>query len=219
MQIKRLLANNTNFTVGRTRSIKYIVVHYTANDGDTAKGNCNYFSKGGRNASAHYFVDENGVYQSVEDYNTAWSVGAKNYIHRACRNNNSISVEMCSRKDTNEKYYIKDKTISNTIELVKELMIKHNIPIENVLRHYDVTGKNCPEPFVRKCEQWMTFKKRLEVEAMDKTAVKINVNGTIQTIKGYNVEETNYVSIRDLCALLGVEVGYDSLKNTVLLKK
>lgn len=221
MQINKLLANSGNYTRGRTRSVKYIVVHYTANNGDTAKGNCNYFSTGGRNASAHYFVDENGIYQSVADNDTAWAVGTKAnlYVHADCRNNNSISVEMCSRKDGSGKYYIKEDTISNAVELVKELMIKHNVTISNVLRHYDVTGKNCPEPFVRDISQWTTFIKRLEEKEMDKTKIKISVNGTSKTLEGFNVEGTNYVTIRDMCELLGVTVGYDGGTKTVVLSK
>ncbi|MEA5085117.1 MAG: N-acetylmuramoyl-L-alanine amidase [Lachnospiraceae bacterium] len=219
MEIKTALANSGNYTAGRTKDIKYIVVHYTANNGDTAKGNCNYFATSGRNASAHYFVDENDIYQSVADNNAAWSVGAASYVHSTCRNNNSLSVEMCSCKDASGSYYIKDDTVSNAVGLAKSLMEKHNIPVENVLRHYDVTGKNCPEPFVRDHAQWVAFKKRLEEEEMEKTAVKISVNGTAKTLEGFNVDGTNYVTVRALCELLGVEVGYDSATKTVVLSK
>ncbi|MDD3570229.1 MAG: N-acetylmuramoyl-L-alanine amidase [Lachnospiraceae bacterium] len=219
MEKKIFPASSDNYTKGRKESVKFIVLHYTANDGDTAKGNCKYFATLGRNASAHYFVDENGVYQSVADGDTAWSVGASSYIHRVCRNNNSISVEMCSKKDLTGNYYIKEKTVSNAVELVKELMKKHHVTIANVLRHYDVTGKKCPEPFVRDIAQWTEFKRRLEAEEMDKVDVKINVNGVTKAIKGFNVEGTNYVTIRDLCGLLGVQVNYDSISKTVVLSK
>lgn len=219
MEIKILLANSGNYTKGRIQEIKYIVLHYTANNGDTAKGNCNYFATSGRNASAHYFVDENNIYQSVADKDTAWSVGASRYVHSICRNNNSISIEMCSKKDLSGCYYIKDETVNNSVKLVKTLMEKYRVPIANVLRHYDVTGKKCPEPFVRDTSQWVAFKKKLEEEEMEKTAVKISVNGTIKTLEGYNVDGTNYVTIRDLCGLLGVEVGYDSGEKTVMLSK
>jgi N-acetylmuramoyl-L-alanine amidase len=218
MNQNALLANSGNYTRGRTRSIKYIVIHYTANNGDTAKGNCNYFASAGRNASAHYFVDENGIYQSVADSDTAWSVGASRYVHDDCRNNNSISVEMCSRKDSSGKYYFKVETVTNAVKLVKALMEKYNVPISNVLRHYDVTGKKCPEPFVRDATQWTAFKKKLE-EEMDKTAVKISVNGTAKTLEGFNIDGTNYVTIRELCELLGVTVGYDSGTKTVVLSR
>ena len=157
-------AHISNYTKGRKQNIKYIVVHYTANDGDTARNNGNYFSQPNRNASAHYFVDENEIIQSVKDTNTAWHCGAKSYKHPKCRNDNSVGIEMCSEKDDKGQYYINQATQNRTIRLIKVLMGKYNIPIENVLRHYDVTGKICPEPFVRNQVQWLDFKKRLSEE-------------------------------------------------------
>ncbi len=154
-------ANISNYTKGRKQSIEYIVVHYTANDGDTARNNGNYFSQPNRNASAHYFVDENEIIQSVKDTDTAWHCGAKSYKHELCRNDNSIGIEMCSEKDNNGQYYINQATQNRTIRLIKVLMKQYNIPIENVLRHYDVTGKLCPEPFVRNQVQWLDFKQKL----------------------------------------------------------
>lgn len=58
-----------------------------------------------------------------------------------------------------------------------------------------------------------------EDEEMEKTAVKISVNGTAKTLEGFNVDGTNYVTIRELCELLGVTVGYDSATKTVVLSK
>ena len=149
MEVKEMLAHPSNFTKGRKQKIQYIVVHYTANNGDTAEGNGKYFSGADRNTSAHYFVDEIKIVRSVFDKDTAWHCGAKIYRHKKCRNENSIGVEMCSKKDSNGQYYINQKTQNNAAELVKWLMKKYDIPIENVLRHYDVTGKLCPEPFAK----------------------------------------------------------------------
>ena len=154
-------AHISNYTKGRKQPIKYIVVHYTANNGDTARNNGNYFSQSNRNASAHYFVDENEIIQSVKDTNTAWHCGAKSYKHPKCRNDNSVGIEMCSEKDDKGQYYINQATQNRTIRLIKVLMKQYNIPVENVLRHYDVTGKLCPEPFVRNQVQWLDFKKRI----------------------------------------------------------
>lgn len=219
MKNNTILSNSGNYTKGRVQDINYIVLHYTANNGDTARGNCNYFSSCGRNASAHYFVDENDIYQSVADSDTAWSVGASSYVHRQCRNSNSISIEMCSRIDSSGNYYVMDKTVSNAVKLVKELMEKYNVPIENILRHYDVTGKKCPEPFVRNISQWTEFKQRLEKEKLVKSIIKISANGIEKTLEGYNVDGTNYVTIRDLCELLGITVEYDSVAKKVMLSK
>ena len=161
MEVKEMLAHPSNFTKGRKQKIQYIVVHYTANNGDTAEGNGKYFSGADRNTSAHYFVDEIKIERSVFDKDTAWHCGAKIYRHKKCRNENSIGVEMCSKKDSNGQYYINQKTQNNAAELVKWLMKKYDIPIENVLRNNDVTGKLCPEPFAKNQKLWLDFKQKL----------------------------------------------------------
>lgn len=158
--------NSTNYKKGRTDSIKYIVIHYTGNNGDTAKNNADYFANNKNiSASAHYFVDENNIWQSVNDSDTAWHCGAKTYKHAYCRNTNSIGIELCSRKDSKGNYYFKDATVGNAAELTKILMAKYNIPITNVIRHYDVTGKVCPAPMVNDTALWNKFKNMINVSA------------------------------------------------------
>lgn len=208
MEIKELLAHVSNYSKGRHTAIKYLVLHYTANNGDTALSNCKYFSGANRNASSHYFVDEKGVYRSVRDMNVAWHCGSTNgYKHKYCRNTNSIGIEMCSRKDKNGKFYIKEETIVNAIELTKQLMKKYNIPIENVLRHYDVTGKICPRPFVENLEDWKQFKDRLEEEMVKN--IQIKLNGKIKTVEAINKNGFNFVKLRDV-ADDKIHVGYDN---------
>ncbi|MFV0399413.1 MAG: N-acetylmuramoyl-L-alanine amidase family protein [Oscillospiraceae bacterium] len=154
----------SNYTKGRAGAIQYIVLHYTANDGDTARGNCQYFSGPNRLASAHYFVDEHGVWLSVPEQDTAWHCGANRYKHPTCRNDNAIGIEMCSRKDTRGNYYIKPETVANAVRLTRTLMDKHGIPASRVLRHHDVTGKRCPQPWVQDEGQWRAFLEALEGE-------------------------------------------------------
>nr|DAF59663.1 MAG TPA: N acetylmuramoyl L alanine amidase endolysin [Siphoviridae sp. ct0Wl9] len=150
-------ANNKNYAKGRTSSIKYIVIHYTANNGDTVSGNLNYFANNAVQASAHYFVDESGWGQSVKDTDTAWHCGAQIYKHYECRNPNSIAVELCSRIDSQGNYYFLDATVKNAANLVKQLMSKYNVDANHVLRHYDVTGKKCPAPMVDNITLWNNF--------------------------------------------------------------
>ena len=127
MEIKELLAHISNYSKGRHETIKFLVLHYTANNGDTAFSNCKYFSDANRNASSHYFVDEKEVYRSVRDMNVAWHCGSTNgYKHKYCRNTNSIGIEMCSRIDSNGKFYIKEKTIANAPRLDKDPMVISN---------------------------------------------------------------------------------------------
>lgn len=157
--------NTDNYRVGRTQPVRYIVMHYTANNGDTARNNCDYYRRvGGLQASAHYFVDEHGVMQSVREGDTAWHCGARAYWHPECRNGNSIGIEMCSRKRADGSYYIKPETVANAAALAKDIMQRYGIDSDHVLRHYDVTGKRCPMPWVDDPAQWVAFKDMLTLE-------------------------------------------------------
>lgn len=170
-----------NFTdknnVGR---IKYIVIHYFGSLGSAAAV-ANYFRSAYRGASAHYTLDEGDtVYQCVEDGDIAWHCGTKGkYLHPYCRNSNSIGIEVRPYKidpstavdATKKDWYFTDKTIDNLVVFTKYLMKKYNIPPENVVRHYDVTGKWCPRPYmgddinqywhVTGNEMWRKFKERI----------------------------------------------------------
>ena len=144
MNIKTNLANRKNYGgIRSTNAIKYIVIHYTGNDGDTDENNGKYFKNNIVQASAHYFVDDDSITQSVPDNYIAWHCGATKYKHAYCRNANSIGVELCDDVK-NGTIYPSEKTIANALELVEHLMRKYNIPKDNVIRHYDVSGKLCP---------------------------------------------------------------------------
>lgn len=165
MNINFKQCNSDNFKSGRISSIQWIVMHFTANDGDTAKNNADYFARqGGLQASAHYFVDKNEIWQSVKDEDTAWHCGTTGTYYNTCRNANSIGIEMVSRIGRDGKYYIEDGVVEKARELVKYLMSRYNIPISRICRHYDVTHKSCPEPWVRNSSLFTNFIKSLEVE-------------------------------------------------------
>ena len=160
-----IACNTNNYRAGRTQPVRYIVMHYTANNGDTAKNNCDYYHRvGGLQASAHYFCDEHGAMQSVRECDTAWHCGAEagqRYWHPECRNGNSIGIEMCSRKRADGSYYILPETVANAAALAREIMQRYGIDTDHVLRHYDVTGKRCPMPWVDDPAQWTAFKDTL----------------------------------------------------------
>ena len=172
---KTLIANRRNYGIRRSTSlIKYLVYHYTANDGDTDEANAKYFHNNVVKASAHRFVDDDSVTISVPDNFVAWSVGgglqgSKGHTYyKKCTNTNSISIEMC---DTirNGKHEVSAKTRANAIALGREIIKKYNIPKSHVIRHYDVTGKNCPAYFVRDEKAWEEFKNELFEEEEFKT--------------------------------------------------
>ena len=146
-----------NYQPGRTQPIQYIVVHYTANKGDTAQNNLDYFARVKTGTGAHYFVDENEVCQSVKDTDVAWHCGSDHPAHPYCRKANSMGVEMCDSVGA-----VPAATMARTAALVRELMGRYNIPADHVLRHYDVTGKRCPAPWVDSPREWAAFKAMLE---------------------------------------------------------
>lgn len=178
MNIPFVPADSSNYYSGRGgNSIKYIVMHYTANDGDTDEGNAHYFQGAGRRASAHYFVDEDSVTQSVRDNDAAWHCGgalesSHHPLRGICMNRNSLGVEMCS-DIVGGKYTITPQTVDRAVELVKYLMAKYGIDVDHVVRHYDVTGKLCPEPWVRDESQWAKFKARLVAPEVKKEVKKV----------------------------------------------
>lgn len=162
MYFKRADLDNFSDMVRKRNQIEYIVIHYTANNGDTARNNVDYFRREKVGASAHYFVDGGEVACSVPWYNVAWHCGGTKGINGSsvygkCKNTNSIGVEMCSRKDNAGAYYFTNETINKAAEFVAELMKEYNVPLDKVVRHYDVTGKNCPAPFIPE-STWKAFK-------------------------------------------------------------
>ena len=157
---------------GDTRRIKYIVIHYFGSLG-TAEAVARYFRTAYRGASAHYSLDEGtNIYQSVEDGDIAWHCGTSGtYFHPDCRNSNSIGIEVrpykadtSSMQADDEDWYFTAQTVDRLVEFTKYLMKKYNIPADRVVRHYDVTHKICPNPFVVNAKaqaDWVAFKNRL----------------------------------------------------------
>ncbi len=137
----------------RNEKIKYIVVHDTGNraKGADAQAHFNYFNSGDRQSSADFFVDDNVALQ-VNNYNKyyTWHCGdgkGRNGI----TNGNSVGVEICINSDGDY-----EKAKRKAAETVKSLMKELSVPLERVVRHFDVSGKNCPQTFSKK--DWEEFK-------------------------------------------------------------
>lgn len=157
--------NTNNYTVANrgVNDITYIVIHYTANPSSTAKANAQYYQSGNtKGVSAHYFVDEKGIWRGVREKDIAGHCGKwvnSEYL-TDCRNGNSIGIELCCKSMSGMKasqltgleddLYIEPKTIEYAVELVKDIMSRYNIKVDHVIRHYDVHSgrKMCPRPFV-----------------------------------------------------------------------
>lgn len=199
--------NAANYRKGRRSGIKYIVVHYVGASG-SAKDNARYYSASKVGASAHYFVghaSEGGaVYQSVRDCDCAWHCGSETgKYYSECRNDSAVGVELCCHK-SGDRWYFDDETVETAAELVRELMARHGIDTEHVIRHYDVTRKKCPAPFVDD-DAWNGFKLKLGGGDMAKTVYTLD-NVQVQVIDAFNfalktadakkksINDTNYAN-------------------------
>lgn len=152
--------------IGRKRpysAIKWIVIHYTGNysAGAGAMSHYRYLERATRYGSAHYYVDDKQIVQTIGDSYTAWSVGDNQghgrYLN-GCTNANSISIEMCVNSDSDQ-----GQTYKNVLELTKNLMAKFSVPASRVCRHYDVSRKDCPHNLrAGNWAKWWQFKEDIK---------------------------------------------------------
>lgn len=191
MELKTLLSKR-NYTTMNNKKNEYIVVHYVGAV-SSACNNAKYFENTYRGASAHYFVDEKDIYQVVREKDASWHCGANYYKHLKCRNSNSIGIEMCCYRNNKGELDISETVINRTVELVKELMAKYNIPIGNVIRHYDVTGKNCPAPLVRDNVRWIDFINKVKGEVKGKYQAGQDVEIVVPAKIAYQTENESIV--------------------------
>ena len=140
-----------HMTRGRSHVIDRIVVHFTATLA-SARNNATYFSRNeGQGASAHYFIDDitPEIYQSVAEGDTAWHAG--NWLMN-CR---SVGIEVLS---AGEDY--SEVEVGKLAWLVQTLMKRYSISEGGVTRHYDVTGKVCPAPYIA-AGCWVALRSRI----------------------------------------------------------
>lgn len=198
-------------------SVEWIVLHYTANtyQPDRAKNECAAFANSYVGASAHFFVDESEIWQSVELCDTAWHCGDLKPSLNGCTNMSSIGIEMCVNYE-NGVYSIPDATVENTLSLVLNLLEAY--PEAKICRHYDVTGKRCPMPWVDHPEEWEKFRRRVEEnrpmtpsEKREFEALKAQVVALTSKVK--TCVETDLAQNRDISKIdERTKVQYESLK-------
>ncbi len=133
-------------------SITGIVIHYTANPGSTAQQNRNYFNglkdSHETSVSSHFVVGLEGeIIQCVPTWEIAYASNE--------RNHDTVSIECCHPDETGK---FNDETYKSVVQLTAFLCEKYGLTQENVIRHYDVTGKICPKYFVEHEDAWQTFK-------------------------------------------------------------
>lgn len=136
-------------------NVNGIVVHYTANPGTTAEQNRSYFANlaetGDTYASSHFVIGIGGeIIQCIPCNEIAYASND--------RNSDTIAIECCIPDETGR---FDDATYDSLIKLVTWLMGRYELSIDDVIRHYDVTGKACPKFYVENQWAWDQFKEDL----------------------------------------------------------
>ena len=133
-----------------------IVIHYTANPGATAIANRNYFENlkdtHTTKASSHFVVGLEGeIVQCIPCNEIAYASND--------RNSDTISIECC-HPDATGKF--NQETKDTLIHLTAWLMGRYGLTTDDVIRHYDVTGKKCPLYYVEHEDEWKKFKEEVD---------------------------------------------------------
>ena len=135
-----------------SNGITGIVIHYTANPGSTAQENRDYFNglqySQETSASSNFIVGLAGeIIQCVPTWEVAYASNDRNY--------DTVSIEVCHPDETGK---FTNKTYRSLVQLTAWLCVKFDLTEDDVIRHYDVTGKNCPKYFVEHEDAWADFK-------------------------------------------------------------
>lgn len=167
-------------------SHEYFAVHYLGVNGE------NPYLYGGGYGGTFYVSKSGEVYQAAKVTDKLWHVGASSgfsYIHPDARNNNTIGVECATytasgRNDDDEVWYFTEATQVAAAKLAACVAMEYNIPLDHILRHGDITTKNCPSPLKRdagKGTNWTWEKFKSEVARyMD--------GGTDESFKGVYIQ-------------------------------
>lgn len=136
----------------RLEFVKNIVIHYVANPGSTAMDNRNYFAADSTVVNSHFIVGLDGeIIQCVPLNEQAVASNRKN--------KDSISIEVCHPDESGE---FNEKTMESLIELTAWLCEEFGLEPEDVIRHYDITGKMCPLYYVEHEDEWEKFLEKVK---------------------------------------------------------
>lgn len=135
------------------KKINGVVIHYVGNPGTTASGNRNYFESlstgtDGVYASAHFVVGLEGeVIQCIPLTEISYASNT--------RNDDTVAIEVCHPDETGQ---FSAPSYDRAVALTSWLCRTFDLDVEtDVIRHYDVTGKDCPKYYVENPEAWNAF--------------------------------------------------------------
>ncbi|MBR2615819.1 MAG: N-acetylmuramoyl-L-alanine amidase [Clostridia bacterium] len=132
----------------KLEAVRDIAVHYVGNPNTTAKANRNYFDSEDSETSSHFIVGLEGeviLCVPLDEKSSATNE----------RNRDTISVEVCHPDATGR---FSDVTRAALVRLLAYLLEEFDLEQDNLIRHYDVTGKNCPLYYVEHEDAWIALK-------------------------------------------------------------
>lgn len=129
-------------------TVRGIVIHYVGNPGSTAQGNRDYFDSPTTEVSSHFIVGLEG--EILQCLPLAEKSAASNH-----RNSDTISIETCHPDETGK---FTDVTYASLVRLTAYLCDRFSLDTDDVIRHYDVTGKLCPLYYVEHEDAWETLR-------------------------------------------------------------
>lgn len=158
LDVQLLTVNEYSRPAIAISKINGIVVHYTANPGSTAQDNRNYFEglkdSHATKVSSHFVIGLEGeIIQCIPSSEIAYASNE--------RNTDTLSIECCHPDESGE---FETATYDSLVQLTGWLCERFHLSSEDVIRHYDVTGKNCPKYFVENEDAWNQFLKDVEAQ-------------------------------------------------------
>lgn len=133
-------------------AIEYVVIHYLGNPKTTAQENRDYFEslKDLKNVSmsANFVIGIDGeIIECVPPGEIAYASNSMNHL--------SVSIENCHLDESGR---FTEATYESCVKLTAYLVAEYGLERENIIRHYDVTGKLCPIYYVENEDKWEKFR-------------------------------------------------------------
>ena len=146
--------------------VNYIAIHYTANPGSTAMSNRDYFENLAttqeNKVSSHFVVGLEGeVVQCIPTSEMSYATNSRNV--------DTISIECCHPDETGQ---FNDATYSSAVKLTAWLCTRFGLGTDQVIRHYDVTGKDCPKYYVENPDAWIQMKEDIAAQIQEDYALQ-----------------------------------------------
>jgi len=176
----------------KLRSVKNIVVHWVGNANTSAIANRNYFESLKNKhiyASSHYIIGLNGeIIRCIPEDEVAYHAG------NLTVNRNSIGIECC-HPDWEGRF--SEATYNSLVELCVDICRRYNLGANAIIRHFDVTGKECPRYYVRNNEEWIRFKNEVARRLGQQEIEETKIEGSDEPVRRYKNGSTKEVIFAD----------------------